>query len=231
MRHGERGFTLIELMVAVTLVAAIATSMLFAVRTGLLSLSKVDGRLMANRRVMSAERILAREIGGAMPVVGGCSDGSRMSIFNGADQTLHLVSTYSLAEGSRGAPRVVELQVVPSPGGGLRLIANEFPYVGPYSTAPFCAGNAFRAGEAMPQSFVIADLLAYCHFTYQDVDPQTRLGNGNWLPQWNKPNLPAAVHVAMAPSAPDPAYLPLANVTVPIHINRDVTALYNDSLP
>jgi hypothetical protein len=218
-------------MIAVTLVAAIATSMLFAVRTGLLSLSKVDGRLMSNRRVMGAEKILAREIGGVMPVEGFCSDGSQTAIFNGTEQTLHLVTTYSLAEGSRGAPRVVELQVAPSDGGGLRLIANEFPYVGPYSTAQFCSGNAFRAGEATPQSFVIADRLAYCRFSYQDVDPAKRMGNGNWLPAWNKLNLPAGVHVAMAPSSPDPAFLPLANVTVPIHITRDVNAQYNDSLP
>jgi hypothetical protein len=50
-----------------------------------------------------------------------------------------------------------------------------------------------------------------------------------WLPQWTKPNLPAAVHVDMAPLFPDPSSLPLVSVTVLIHINRDVNAQYTDS--
>lgn len=224
----ERGFTLIEMMIAITLVAAISTTMLFAIRAGLITLQKVDDRLMSNRRVMSVERIVPNQLGGVMPVIGYCSDNTQMPIFNGSDQTLHLVTSYSLAEGARGYPHIVELQVLPADGGGVRLIANEFLYGGPYSTAPFCAGNAFRVGVATPQSFVIADRLAYCHISYQDRDPSTYMGTV-WLPQWSKTNLPAAVHVEMAPLIPDPARLPLVSVTVPIHINRDVNAPYTDS--
>jgi hypothetical protein len=50
-----------------------------------------------------------------------------------------------------------------------------------------------------------------------------------WLPQWTKPSLPAAVHVAMAPLIPDPARLPLVSVTVPIHIYRDLNVPYTDA--
>ena len=80
--HSERGFTLIEVLLAVTLLAAISTAMLFAIRTGLLSLSKVDDRLTSNRRVMSVERILALELGGVMPVTGYCADNSQMPARN-----------------------------------------------------------------------------------------------------------------------------------------------------
>jgi prepilin-type N-terminal cleavage/methylation domain-containing protein len=228
MKRAERGFTLIELMIAVTLVAAISTTMLFAIRTSLLTLQKTDNRLMSNRRVMSVERILASELGGVMPVIGNCSDNTQMPIFNGNDQTLHLITSYSLTEGARGAARVLELQVLPAEGGGVRLIANEFLYGGPYSTMPFCFANSFLAGAPTPQSFVVADRLAYCRISYQDRDPSTYMGTV-WLPAWTKVNLPAAVHVDMAPLIPDLASLPLVSVTVPIHINRDVNATYNDS--
>jgi general secretion pathway protein J len=228
MKPSERGFTLIELMIAVTLVAAISTTMLFAIRTALITLQKTDDRLMSNRRVMSVERILSSQLGGVMPVIGFCADNTQMPVFNGNDQTLHLVTSYSMAEGARGAPRIVELQVMPADGGGVRLIANEFPYGSPYATAPLCAANSFRPGVPTPQSFVIADRLAYCRISYQDRDPSTYIGT-LWLPQWSKPNLPAAVHVDMAPLIPDPARLPLVSVTVPIHINRDVNATYTDS--
>ena len=67
-KNSERGVTLIELMIAITLVAALSTGMLMAMRTGLLTLQKTDDRLQANRRVMSVNQILSRQIGGVMPI-------------------------------------------------------------------------------------------------------------------------------------------------------------------
>lgn len=223
----ESGFTLIELMISVTLVAALSTGMLFAMRTALVAYEKTDTRLQSNRRVVSVERITARELGGVMPVMGTCSDGSSMAAFNGDIATLHLVTSYSIAEGARGLPHVIEWQVLPIDGGGVRLIANEYPYSGPTSIAPLCSGGAFRPGVATPQSFVLADKLAYCRLSYMDVNPDTRMGTV-WVPLWNKPNLPAAVHVDMAPMFSSAVQVPLVSVTAPVHITRDVNAPYSD---
>src|SRR5271166_3577858 len=72
MTRSERGVTLIELMIAITLVAMLSVGMLMAMRTSMITLEKTDARLQLNRRVMSAEQILSREIGGLMPVMGDC---------------------------------------------------------------------------------------------------------------------------------------------------------------
>src|SRR5271165_1763694 len=129
MTRSERGVTLIELMIAITLVATLSVGMLMAMRTSMITLEKTDSRLQLNRRVMSAEQILSREISGVMPVLGDCLNASggvaRLPIFSGTERTLHLVSTYSLAEGARGSPRILDLQVIPAQGGGVRLIVNE----------------------------------------------------------------------------------------------------------
>jgi general secretion pathway protein J len=130
-RSSQRGFTLIELTIAVTLVAAISVTMLMAMRTSLVTLDRTDARLDSNRRVMAVEQILSRQLGGVMPVTGICNGGARVPVFNGTDQTLFLVSSFSLSEGSRGYPRILSMQVVPAPGGGLRLIVNEDLYSGP----------------------------------------------------------------------------------------------------
>ncbi len=74
----ERGFTLIEMMIAITLVAAISTTMLFAIRAGLITLQKVDDRLMSNRRVMSVERIVRES-------TGRCDAGDRLLLRQYAD--------------------------------------------------------------------------------------------------------------------------------------------------
>jgi len=228
MKPRARGFTLIELMISVTLVAAISTGMLMAIRTSLITLQKTDDRLQSNRRVMSVEQILGRELSGVIPVMGMCATGGSIAVFNGNQQTLHLVSTYSMAEGARGYPRLLELQVLPAEGGTVRLIVNESLYTGPFSTTPFCAGGGFLPGQATPQSFVLADRLAYCRISYQQGNPENRFGE-SWLPVWTQTNLPAAVRIDMEPLVPDAARLPLVPVTVPIHINRDVNVPYVDS--
>ncbi len=218
--HPESGVTLIELLIAITLVATLSVGMLMAMRTSLITLEKTDARLQANRRSMSVQQILARQIGGVIPVRGAC-----VPIFNGSEQTLRLVSTYSLAEGARGYPRILEFQVIPADGGGVRLIVNEFLYTGPVSTSLICGDSPLV--QATPQSFVLADRLAYCRFSYHEIIPESMI-EGRWLPMWNQINLPSAVRVDLAPLVVDPARLPLLGVTVPIHINRDVLGPYVD---
>ncbi len=232
VRRTDAGVTLIELTIAITLVALLSTGMLMAMRTSLMTLEKTDARLQSNRRVMSVEQILTREIGGVIPAMGACasSGGSPAIIaaFNGTGQTLHMVSTYSMSEGARGYPRVLEFQVIPAEGGGLRLIVNESLYTGPASMSPFCLDLNFLPAVATPQSFVLADRLASCQFSYREGIPDSPIG-GNWQPVWNRPNLPSAVRVDMTPLVPDPARLPLVGVIVPIHITRDVGAPYGDT--
>ncbi len=231
--RAQQGFTLIELMISITLVAAISAGMLIAMRAGLLTLEKVDARLQSNRRVMSVEQILSRELGGVMPVTGDCGSAGggvtqQVPVFNGADAGLLLVSSYSMAEGARGYPRILQLAVVPSDRGGVRLIVNESLYTGPASIAPFCFEHAFVPPQLTPQTFVLVDRLAYCHISYQQYLEKTP-NLEQWLPVWNKPDLPSAVHVDIAPLITDAATLPLLSVTVPIHVTRQVMSPYADS--
>ena len=227
-RASQRGFTLIELMIAVTLVAAISVTMLMAMRTSLVTFERTDARLDSNRRVMAVEQILSRELSGVMPVTGACANGGRVPVFNGADQTLFLVSSFSMSEGARGYPRVLSMQVVPGDRGGLRLIVNEDLYTGPSSIAPLCLSGSFLPVEVKPQSFILADQLASCHIAYLERRADGSPLGGNWVSVWQRRDLPQAVRVTMEPLAPDPARLPLVSVTVPIRITREVMVPYVD---
>ncbi len=214
-------------MISITLVAALATGMMMAMRTSLLSLEKINSRLQFNRRVMGMEHILTRQIGGVMPVTSDCGD-ARVPIFNGTPTSLRLVSSYSMAEGARGYPQFDEFQVVPNEGGGLRLIVTEHRYTGPSSTSPFCGGGLIAAPAGVaPLAYVVADRLASCTFTYREQIPD-QPPSSNWLASWDRQDLPAAVKIEMAPLDSSPALLPVMNVTVPIHINRQVRNSYDD---
>jgi general secretion pathway protein J len=217
----ERGFTLIELMIAVVLVAAISTGMLLAMRTSLLTLQKVESRLQDNRRVVSVQQMLVRQLSSVMPAVGDCGT-SRGSLFLGTGQTLRLVTSYSLADGARGYPQLVDLEVVPDSQGGLRLIENEHFYFSPLSVVPFCAPQGFT-----PQSFEIARGLGICRISYREYIPEAPNG-GNWVTGWSRPDLPAAVRIEMIPLNAEPARLTLQTVNIPIRVNRVLLGQYDD---
>jgi len=224
----QRGFTLMELMISITLVAAIATGMLMAMRGGLLSLSRTQTRLDENRRAMGIQRILSLQLAGAMPARNGCAGPLSPFAFRGTTSELRLVSTYSLTEGTRGAAHIVEYQVAPDEGGTVKLLVYERLYSGPGSTAEFCGENVALRGSAQP--FVAGTRLAYCRFSYLQMNPDTQFRGLGWVSAWGGPNMPSAVRIEMAPAAPDPVRLPAVTITAPLYVYRlsDELHYYDD---
>jgi prepilin-type N-terminal cleavage/methylation domain-containing protein len=222
----QKGFTLIELMISITLVAALSTGMLMAMRTSLLSLEKINSRLQLNRRVMGMQHILTRQIGGLMPVTSDCA-GARIPIFRGESDSLRLVSSYSMVEGARGYPQFDEFRVIKGEV-GVQLIVIEHLYTGPSSTEPYCGGTAMPPSSAGPVSIVVADRLASCTFSYREQIPD-QPPSSKWLPSWDRQELPAAVKIEMTPLDSAPSLLPVMTVTVPIRITRQVRSWYEDA--
>jgi prepilin-type N-terminal cleavage/methylation domain-containing protein len=212
----QRGFTLMELMISITLVAAIATGMLMAMRGGLLSLNRTQTRLDENRRALGIQRILTLQLGGAMPVR--CAGSFSPFAFRGTSAALQMVSTYSLAEGAHGFAQVVEYQVAPDENGTVKLIVYEHLYTGSASTGGFCGDSAALQGSSQP--LVAASHLAYCRISYFQVNPDTQFRGGSWVGSWSQPDLPGAVRIEMAPAEADPIRLPVVAVTAAVHSNR-----------
>jgi len=242
--RSEGGVTLLELMIAITLVAGLSTGMLMAMRTSLQTYEKTAKRLESNRRFVKTQQMLSDQISAVMPAQGAClgDDGQAVGIpsfLSGSVDTLRLVSSYSIAEGSRGYPQIVEYRVLPEQRGSFRLVATERPYTGPQSTIPYCGGaapppvssyelGARSAGPASGESYVLAEHLAYCRFSYHEPYDQNRFLETSWLPLWDKPLLPAGIHIEMRPLVPDAGGLSVLGVTVPIQVTRDPRLVYVD---
>jgi prepilin-type N-terminal cleavage/methylation domain-containing protein len=242
MRNRNSGVTLIELLIAVTLLSLLAVGMLMALRIGFNSMDKANTKLLANRRSMATQQILRSQIEGLMPVsvlcapAPGASAAVKIMYFEGQPQSMRFISSYSLAEAARGLPRVLEFAVVPGDQGeGVRLIVNESPYTGPVGPRVSCLGMApdpetniqrpqFPPVEPGPNSFVLADKLEHCSFSYRRVMPPPALDL--WQPLWTLKDLPSAIHIDMAPLKADPTHVPLVSATVPIHVNRRQAILY-----
>jgi Tfp pilus assembly protein PilE len=244
-RRRSAGVTLMELLIAVTLVSLLSAGIVISLRVGLSAMNKADTRLMANRRVASVERILNQEISGIMPVVAEChppgdAPVTRIAFFQGEAASMRLASTYSLQQGSRGQPMILEFQVIPGENNqGVRLVVNERVYAGPHEAGLTCLGVApdpltgvtgprFLPISIGANSFVLADKLAYCRFSYREVVPAPPAVK--WLARWTEPQfLPDAVRIEMAPLKPDPGRLQPVSLTIPVRVTRRPLESYENN--
>jgi hypothetical protein len=241
----EAGVTLLEVLIAVTMLSLLSVGMFLSMRIGLSAFSRTDARLMENRRVAGAQRIIDQELEGMLPALASCgmvesAPGPKTVLFQGLPETLTMVSTYSLQEAWRGRPQLLQFFMMPSEGegGGLRLMVNEMLYLGPISGGSLCMGivNDPQTGAALAQfqrpaasekSFVLADHLAYCRFKYLTPSPKAA-EPGMWLPEWRGAGWPSGIRIEMAPVDPSAAQLQPVTVTAPIYFYRDPKAQYAD---
>lgn len=230
----EKGVTLLEVLIAVSLLSLLSVAMFLALRIGLNGYTKADARLMDNRRAAGAQRILEEEIAGLIPVKALCGalegrGGAPAVFIQGEPEVMRLVSTFSLQEASRGQPQVLELFVIPGEQGrGVRLVVNETLYTGPAGAGRFCLGpRQFLPVASGPNSFVIADKLAYCRFLYL-APPPSPTEPAPWKPVWITQTWPLAVRIEMAPLDPSPALVQPTSITVPIDLHRNPEIPYED---
>lgn len=239
-RQNQRGVTLLELLVAVLLMSLLSLGVLYAMRVGMNAMGKTNDRFTKNRRVLGVEKALAAQIGGLMPVTVECpgGQGGKAVLFQGDPQAMRFVSSYSLQEGARGYPKMLEFTVIPGENGvGVRLIVNEIPYSGPFSVRGACVGTQPDplTGQMsalflpiMPRldSFVLADNLAGIRFVYRDELPPPLLER--WTPKWLANKLPTAIRIELIPLELEPANLHVTTTTIPIRITANPMLTYAD---
>jgi len=242
-RGVARGMTLMEVLIAVTLVALLSVGMLYSLRAGLGSVETIDRRVEADRRASGAQRILEQEFAHLMPVVAPCRAGADglpsapSAFFDGEPQVMRFVSAYSLEGAARGQAKILEMFVIPgSDRSGVRLVVNELPYFNPLSAGVLCFQRqdeslggppflAFAPPHPMSNSFVLADRLERVSFAYREllsIAPGER-----WTDRWLNPGaFPDAVRVDMAPLAGDSARIP----PLPLFVRIPVTRRANEAV-
>ena len=240
-KAASSGVTLLELLLAVSLLSLLSVGILTALRVGVNAMEKANARLMDNRRMAGVQRILEQQIAGFVPVVANCvaeagTPAAQLSFFQGEPESMRFVSSFSLGEGWRGFAQVLEFRVIPGErGAGARLVVNEHLYTGPSGAGAFCLGTAvdeqlgvrvprFRPIAVGPGSFVLADRLAFCRFSYREaLPPPVR---ERWVTRWITPRWPSAVRIEMAPVTPDAVRIQPLTITAPMRVNADPEERY-----
>jgi prepilin-type N-terminal cleavage/methylation domain-containing protein len=247
MKRSRSGVTLIEVLIAVSLLSLLSLGILLALRVGMSALDKANRKLMDNRRVAGAERILQQQLAGFIPVIAVFAPspdapGMKIPFFEGRAQSMRFVSSYSLGEAARGLPQILEFQVIPGEEDrGVRLIVNEIVYTGPRSAGVFCLGpgpdpeldivtQRFLPIATGPRSFVLADRLAYCRFRYLQRLPGGALLE-EWRPTWVLPDKwPLGIRIEMASLETDLGSLKPVTVTAAVHVDRYPIFAYADDV-
>ncbi|HWE48241.1 MAG TPA: prepilin-type N-terminal cleavage/methylation domain-containing protein [Bryobacteraceae bacterium] len=241
----QSGVTLIEILIAVTLLSLLTVGILVAMHLGLSTMEKTDARLVRNRRVVNARKIIESEIDGFTYSTAAFRPAPEMvrivPFLQTEAQSMRFVSSYSLEDAWRGKLQMVALQVLPGEHNqGVRLILNETPYTGPLAAGQSILGieqdllthasvTRFAPIEAGPQSFVLADHLKFCRFEYLEPRPQPPFQI--WRPDWVLPQtLPLGIRIEMAPLDASATDLHVTNVTVPLNVNLTPGTFYADQL-
>ena len=231
-RRFSKGFTLIEVLIAVGLVGLLMFGMSMALRIALNVQARSEARLVDNRRMMGAQRAMNQELSNFMPVsaiwMPPSGGGFRKVPFFGGDQnSMRFVSSYSLNEAHRGVPQILEFLVI-SGDKGVRLIVNELSYHGPFSAGDRIMGFEADPGSGFPRtvfapitpgpsSFVLADRLSYCRIYYQQQS--NRPPYRRWREDWPIAEWPLAIRVDMAALETDGARLHPVSITSFVHAN------------
>jgi general secretion pathway protein J len=235
----QAGVTLLEVLVAVTLLGLLAVGMMIALRIGLFAFARTNSRLMDDRRVAGSQRIIEQELQGLMPVSAPCAGTARTIMFQGQPDRMTMISTFSLQQAWRGRPQILQLFLAPDDEGGIRLLVNELPYAGPAAAGRLCLASTVdpatfgigvpqfpRVAES-PNSFVLADHLSRCQFFYL-TRPKKPGEPGEWVQQWTSGSWPASIRIEIVPSSPNPARLQPITVTAPLYVNRNPEIDYVD---
>ncbi|NLV32351.1 MAG: prepilin-type N-terminal cleavage/methylation domain-containing protein [Acidobacteria bacterium] len=191
----ESGFTLLELIVALTLVALMAAALWAAFSISLRSWSTGTARIeagQAHRYLLDTTR---KQIASAYPLqaqaTGTQSTGPQPAapspVFYGTSEGLMFVSLSSRRFFESPGLTLAAYRAVPDDGGTVALVAGERRYTG---------GEVDP--EAPPEGSALFNGLAECVFEY--FDPGREGDEARWVPEWDgsaSGTLPAAVRLTL----------------------------------
>ncbi len=134
------GFTLMELLVSITVVSLLATGILFGWRVASAAWQKAGLHLEKQRKAQATHQLLQEQMASMVPYAARTSQGTLEVFFQGEPQAARFVSRYSLVHRARAGLYRVEYQVAAEANGAYQLLLNETPVAGPEELSALVIG-------------------------------------------------------------------------------------------
>ncbi|MBI2816746.1 MAG: prepilin-type N-terminal cleavage/methylation domain-containing protein [Acidobacteria bacterium] len=217
------GFTLLELLVSMTIVSLLATTVLFGWRVAVSAWEKASSHLQKSRTVLATNHLLQEQMASMVPYRGIASTGFHL-FFQGEPLTARFLSRYSLTGRANSGLYRIEYQVVEAEDGTKQLLMNEVPVtsreelgalIQQADPASFSPQLRFAPFERGPRTVVLLAGVKDCRFEYYKA--ASALEAGTWVPEWlgTMNELPRAMAIRITPSD-DPAGVAPASVVAAI---------------
>ena len=196
----EKGFTLLEMIVSVTLVAMMAVSLWGAFRISLASWARGTQSIDENQRGRTLLDVVRKQLASAYGLTAPAdplSPGVIYPIFQGTEQSLRFVSLNSLRFQDSPGLTMVAYDVTSDKIGNYSLIEREEKYLG----AP-----ADPSGPADREDAGITSIFEnLSSFMFEYFDPGDNANPARWVKEWDGETarrLPAAISMTMIARKP-----------------------------
>jgi general secretion pathway protein J len=183
-RGGARGFTLLELVAALAILALIAGSIAVGIRLAAGSIERGEAVARDAARLRAAVGIVERAVRSLdpMPLP---AEGGPAAYFSGEERKLRFLTAMAPATFSGGGMRLISFFELPGAGGGLMVA----------TASPFRAGGA-GSWDGTEGARILVAGATEISFTYSEGP--TKDGKWEWLPAWEPKEsgvFPAAVRI------------------------------------
>jgi general secretion pathway protein J len=191
--HSQKGFTLLEMLIAVTLVAMMAVGLWAVLRISIRSWSRGTEFIDSNQRHRSVLDMIRKQIAstyGSFVMPDPKTGGNPLLIFRGSETQLRFISLNSLQFQKSPGLTLVSYDVEQGSTGDYRLVAREERYLG--------QGSDITTHPTQTRATTIFDNLLSCIFEYRD--PGTQDTPAQWVREWDgetERKLPLAVSMTM----------------------------------
>jgi general secretion pathway protein J len=180
----QSGFTLIEVLVALVLVALISAAILSGLRLLSDRKERIDAQLSRSEEIIRAFGLLRREVAAAVRV---SADGGRIpAVFTGTPDTLLLVVE---EPPDPSGPGLATVSLILEPAGAETRLR--------FRRSPYAAGQGAAANTA--EDLVVAHLPGGASFDYAGRDtPDAEM---EWRPRWTSAFPPNLIRLRVSPPA------------------------------
>jgi general secretion pathway protein J len=192
-RRSEHGFTLLEIIIAVTLMVMIAVGLWGVLSTSIRGWARGTQYIDTNQRNRSTISMVRKQIASAFslmvqpdPTVGGVP----YPLFNGTESSFQFVSVNSLLFQDSPGLTLVTYELSEGSKGDYSLVEKESRYLGQLPDQ-----ESLATQEKMTS---VLDSLSSCLFKY--YDPGTTENPAQWVQEWDgmeSGRLPAAISMEM----------------------------------
>ena len=191
----QNGFTLLEVLVSVTMVALMAVALWSVFRISLTSWARGNAYIDANQRQRSVMDLVKKQMTSVYPAISPADlqlGGPVYPIFVGARESVQFISLASLRFNQNPGLTAVSYELVRGDQGSYSLVEREEQYLG---IDPTQEGSLDRKDNRVIPLF--ENLVS---FGFEYFDPGTNESPAEWVREWNSKltgGLPSAISMSM----------------------------------